>query len=152
MKISCIHPECFKLPVDTMSRQELIDTLMWNSGGTGMSIMPVAYMVVQSFNSRKYKSLLAVSTPQEQWTDEELRQLVRIHEFVTAEYLRLFTIIDGGANFHCLSRSEHDGKVNYSYKKITFHHGYPYDSLQIVLDNLIKNDEQKFGKRKRLVS
>jgi len=78
-----------------MKRPELIEKLMWNSGGTGMGVCTVANAFVMNSmvpesKQEDWKSVVAISGSPEKYSDKELEKLVAFSERRTANYDRMF--------------------------------------------------------------
>ncbi len=78
------------------SRQEMIESLEWNSGGYGFGVCSVANSmcwVMDSPGPEKpdLKSIVAVGSPSSKYTNEELEKLVKFSEEATARYDEMFT-------------------------------------------------------------
>lgn len=91
-----------------MSRQELIDKLMWNDGGMGLGITSVAtvFMLNSVTPKRKeddWKSVVAISGPPEKYTDDELEKLVAFSDRRTARYDTIFNC-RMGCNAICINK------------------------------------------------
>lgn len=78
-----------------MNREEMIEQLQWNSGGTGHGVCAVANSFLWSTSRPKHprgdddlKSIVAVSGPPDKYTDEELQKLVAFSERRTEDYDR----------------------------------------------------------------
>ena len=79
-----------------MNRQEMIDSLMWNSGGHSFGICSFANSMRWAMDAPgpgkpDLKSIVAVSGPPEKYTDEELEKLVKFSQEATAHYDEMFT-------------------------------------------------------------
>lgn len=79
-----------------MNRQELIEKLMWNDGGVGLGITPIATSFMLNLMKPKskeddWKSVVAVSGPPEKYTNKELQKLVDFSERRTAIYDEMFS-------------------------------------------------------------
>ena len=94
-----------------MNRQELIDRLQWNNGGTGYGICSVGNALLWAAQQPKeprgaddLKSVVAISEPADRYTDEELTALVAFSDEMTADYDRLFAW-RLGANMICIAKT-----------------------------------------------
>lgn len=86
----------FEIPSDIqqLSRDELIDAIMWNSGGYGYGVCSFANMMAHRLSTVEPKSVIAVcaETPDEieKYTDEELRKLAAFSRECTDAYRSYF--------------------------------------------------------------
>jgi hypothetical protein len=80
-----------------MNRQEMIDNLMWNSGGTGYGICSFSIAGAMIWNDMRpktpeddLKSVVAIMEPKDLYTDEELEKLVAFSKEKTARYDEMY--------------------------------------------------------------
>lgn len=80
-----------------MTREEMIGKLQWNDGGMGFGICTVANSMLWHTSKPKHprgeddlKSVVGISGPPENYTDEELAKLVEFSEQRTAKYDEMF--------------------------------------------------------------
>ena len=76
-------------------REGMVNSLVWNSGGYGFGIMPVAASMIWEMDvpgpdKPDLQSIVAVSGPQEKYTDEELAQIVEFARKATEQYDKMF--------------------------------------------------------------
>ncbi len=94
--------------IATMDRKDLIAELMWNSGGTGFGICTVGNQLMWALdqpgpNKPDLPSIVAVSGKADEYTDDELRELVAFSRKQTARYDEMFGI-RRGANLICVGK------------------------------------------------
>lgn len=114
----------------TLNRQELIDQLMWNSGGMGFGICSVASSFIWATSRPKskendLKSVVAVSGPPDKYTDEELEKLVEFSNRKTANYDEIFNV-RMGANLICIDKNVGPGGHNWMRKRMSWEYGPMY--------------------------
>lgn len=95
------------------TREELIEKLEWNSGGYGFGICSFASSMMWSMDAPgpdkpDLKSIVAVSVPQDKYTDEELQKIVAFSERQTARYDQMFRW-RRGANLILLDKQRDGG-------------------------------------------
>lgn len=97
----------------SMSREELIARIVWNSGGCGFGLCGMANTMSWAMDrpgkgKPDLSSIVAVSGPQEKYTDEELREIAAFSERATADYDKMFSY-RRGANLICIDKTT-DGR------------------------------------------
>jgi hypothetical protein len=112
-------------------RQELVNELMWNSGGYGFGICEVGNAMLWAMDEPSptkpdLKSVVAVSGPPEKYTYQELVKLVAFAKRRTAEYDRLFTV-RRGCNLIIIDKKTEFG-TRWLRKRLTWNQGPMYSS------------------------
>lgn len=121
----------------SLSREELVGRLEWNSGGYGFGICSVASSMLWAMDRPgpdrpDLKAIVAVSGPAEKYTDEELEKIAAFAERVTARYDRLCSI-RRGANLILLDKRDDMGG-RWMRKRLTWTMGPMYsDTLDEAL-------------------
>lgn len=100
-------------------RDELIKKLQWNNGGMSLGIAPIGAMFASLFNQKELPSSLVVSCPAEDYTDEELEQLVKFSEDVTAQHKKSVGKVLSSDNLVCVAKVGKEWTV----KRLTWDHG-----------------------------
>ncbi len=123
-----------------MNRQELIDALMWNTGGWGFGICAVASAALWASREPLTKagdlrSVVAVMGPPEQYTDDELAKLVAFSEERTKKYDEMFDV-RMGCNLTLIGKAAYSGdNPRWLRKRLTWNAGPMYsDSLDDALE------------------
>ena len=98
-------------PVSTLSRNELVQEIMWNTGGAGFGICSVGNAFAQMLDEptsekRDLPSIVGVSGSPAVYTDTELRWLLAFSRHVTAAYDLLGYRYRRGANFVLIGKTE----------------------------------------------
>lgn len=94
---------------------------MWNNGGMGLGVTPVATIFMMNTVNPKskdddWKSVVAVSGPPDKYTDEEIEKLVAFSERRTANYDTMFDF-RMGCNAICINKI---GDGNWMRKRMTW--------------------------------
>src|SRR3990167_8984732 len=79
----------------TLNREDVIKRLLWNEGGYGFGICSVAGSMLWSMDTPgpgkpDLQSVVAVSSPPDKYTDEELEKILVFSERATARYDKMF--------------------------------------------------------------
>jgi hypothetical protein len=99
LQVTVRAPEGSAEPFETVTldRQEMVDRLEWNHGGGGFGICREANSMMWAMERPKephgaddLKSIVAVSAPADEYSDEELKKLVEFSERQTFEYDQRF--------------------------------------------------------------
>lgn len=131
-------------PVTSLSRDELIKELVWNSGGYGFGICSFAASMMWSEDrptpeKPDFNAIVAVNTPPEKYTDAELRWLVKFSRHVTAKYDSHGHSYRRGANMIIIGRPEHPNG-SWLRKRMSWTHGPMYSrTLLDALSTMIKH-------------
>jgi hypothetical protein len=109
------------------SREELAAQVIWNSGGSGLGICRVANALIRAMdrpgpNNPDYPSIVAVSDPQEKYTDEELTLIVEFAQRATAKHDEMFRF-RRGANLILFDKEEWNGRTLWMRKRLTWEYG-----------------------------
>ena len=114
------------------SRQELLDSLEWNSGGHGFGIPAFAGAMLWASDRPTaerpdLKSIVAVCMPQEKYTDDELREICAFARLVTGNYDELFGYRRG---CNMLIIEKYEGEFwkgnNWMIKRMSWEYGTPH--------------------------
>jgi hypothetical protein len=92
------------------TREELIARLVWNNGGMSYGVCSFAGMLISDLDrpgpgKPDLKSIVAVSSPPEKYTDEELQKLVAFSEEQTAAWDRISSC-RRGANYILINKQD----------------------------------------------
>ena len=129
-----------QIPIMEMSREHLEEALLWNSGGNGWG-GNVGVFLAWALDEPRYprgkddlKSVVAIGTPKEEWTEDELKQLLDFSREHTAEYDEMFRW-RRGCNLITIRKVRYaDGKVRYNGSRASWTIGGPAwgDTLEEV--------------------
>lgn len=119
-----------------VTRQELIDQLEWNSGGHGLGLCSFGNAILWRQSrpgpgERDLKGIVAVSCPQESYTDEELAKIAEFNKRLTAKYDEMFRV-RMGANLILIGKMDNGRWLR---KRLTWEIGSMYSD---TLDEAIK--------------
>lgn len=122
------HYDPSELKVVELSREEMVEKLMWNSGGTGFGICSFASELLWQMDQPgpdkpDLISVVAVGAPPDNYTDEELAKLVAFSEERTARYDKMFRY-RRGANLIIIHKTE-DGQ-RWLRKRLSWDRGQMY--------------------------
>lgn len=89
-----------------MTRQEMIDALLWSDGGAGYGICVVGNMLAEKFNAKEIKSCVTVQGNPDDYTDEELQKLVEFSTEQSEKHRRICGSILSSDNLIILRKQE----------------------------------------------
>jgi len=127
----------------SLSRKEMIDKLLWNSGGYGFGICSSANSIMWAMDQPKpgkpdLKSVVAISGPPKKYTNEELKKILAFSERKTARYDEMYRF-RRGANLILINK-ETDFRVRWMRKKLSWTQGPMYsETLDEALAVMEKN-------------
>lgn len=117
-----------------MTREQMIDRLMWNHGGAGMGVCAVGNPFAAMSSSRRLPSCVAVSGPAEIYTDEELAKLVEFSDAKTRRHIEICGSVLEGDNLICIGKCESGRWLS---KKLYWEFGRMYsDSMEDAIEFL----------------
>lgn len=77
------------MDVSSMTRQQLIDSLLWSDGGAGWGVCAIGNMFSAILSRQEIKSCVTVQGDPDSYTDDELRKLVVFSEERSANHRRV---------------------------------------------------------------
>lgn len=121
-----------------MTRQEMIDELLWNTGGDGWGVCEVGNMLAAFCAPvTKIRSCVLIGTtgdPGDGFTDDELRDLVQISRSASERHVRICGDIRTTDNLTTIRRGVPDG---WQWRKRNGHGGH-CNTLHEVHQALVK--------------
>ena len=128
----------------SVTREEKVTKLLWNSGGNGFGICSFANSILWAMDrpgpdKPDFPSIVAVGGSPEDYTDEEIDKLFAFSEFATARYDRFFGI-RRGANL-ILFRKPTDSGGPWLRKRMSWEMGPMYSP---TLDDAIAFMTEKY--------
>jgi hypothetical protein len=137
-----IEDTAVKVPVEEMTRDQLIEEIMWNDGGYGFGIPSFGSRMLWALDTPgpdkpDLPSIVMVCSPTDKYTDDELRLLLAFSREKTAEYDRMFRI-RRGANLVIFDKPTYmNGK--WMRKRLTWEFGPMHsDTLEEAIEHMRK--------------
>lgn len=119
----------------TVTRDALLNSLSWNSGGMSWGICAIGNMLAAKATYRILPSVVVVSMPQEQYTDDELLKLKDFSERMTEKHKRVCGEVLAGDNLICIGKDAH----GWHHKRLTWEMGrMRSDTLDEALEFMAK--------------